>query len=57
LNKTYYELMHGRANRVGHFKDFGCRRFILKKCRLDKFELRSSDRIFLGYASEGSDGD
>jgi hypothetical protein len=51
LNKTCYQLMHGRAPRVIHFRAFGCRFFILKKGRLDKFESRSSDRIFLGYAS------
>jgi transposase InsO family protein len=31
LNKTCYELMHGRAPRVSHFRAFGCRCFILKK--------------------------
>jgi hypothetical protein len=51
LNKMCYELMHERAPRVSHFRDFGCRCFILKKGRLDKFESRSSDGIFLGYAS------
>jgi transposase InsO family protein len=51
LNKTCYELMHGRAPRVSHFRSFGCQWFILKKGMLDKFELRSSDGIFLGYAS------
>jgi hypothetical protein len=51
LNKTCYELMHGRAPRVSHFKAFGCRCFILKKGRLDKFESRSSNGIFLGCAS------
>jgi hypothetical protein len=51
VNKTCYELMHGRAPRVRHFRAFGCWCFILKKGRLDKFESRSSDRIFLGYAS------
>jgi hypothetical protein len=50
LNKTCYELMHGRAPRVSHSRAFGCRCFILKKGRLDKFESRSSDGIFLGYA-------
>jgi hypothetical protein len=44
-------LMHGRAPRGSHFRAFGCRCFILKKGRLDKFESRSSDGIFLGYAS------
>jgi transposase InsO family protein len=51
LNKTCYGLMHGRAPKVSHFRAFGCRCFILKKGRLDKSELRSSDGIFLGYAS------
>jgi hypothetical protein len=51
LNKTCYELMHGRAPKVSHFRAFGCRCFILKKGRLHKFESRSSDGIFLGYAS------
>jgi hypothetical protein len=51
LNKMCYELMHGRAPRVSHFRAFGCRCFILKKGRLDKLESRSSDGIFLGYVS------
>jgi hypothetical protein len=51
LIKACYELMHGRAPGVSHFRAFGCRYFILKKGRLDKFESRSSDGIFLGYAS------
>jgi hypothetical protein len=51
LNKTCYELMHGRAPRVSHFRAFGYRCFIFKKGRLDKIELRSSNGIFLGYAS------
>jgi hypothetical protein len=36
---------------VSYFRAFGCRCFILKKGRLDKFESRSSNGIFLGYAS------
>jgi hypothetical protein len=36
---------------VSHFRAFGCRCFILMKGRLDKFESRSSDGIFLAYAS------
>jgi hypothetical protein len=50
LNKTCYELMHGRAPRVSHFGPFGYQYFILKMGRLDMFESRSSDGIFLGYA-------
>jgi hypothetical protein len=52
LNKTCYELVHGREPRVSQFRAFGCWCFILKKGRLDKFESRSSDGIFLGYASD-----
>jgi hypothetical protein len=51
MNKTCYELMHRRAPRVSHIRAFGCRCFIIKKGRLDKFESRSSDGIFMGYAS------
>jgi hypothetical protein len=51
LNNMCYELMHRRAPGVSHFRAFGCRCFILKKGRLDKFESMSSDGIFLGYAS------
>jgi hypothetical protein len=36
---------------MSHFRAFGCRCFILKKGRLDKFEARSSNVIFLGYAN------
>jgi hypothetical protein len=36
---------------VSHFKAFGCWCFILKKGRLEKFESRSSDGIFLGYVN------
>jgi hypothetical protein len=50
LNKTCDKLMQGWAPKVSHFRAFGCRCFILKKGRLDKFESRSSDGIFLGYA-------
>jgi hypothetical protein len=50
--KTCYELMHGRTPKVSHFNVFGCKCFILKKGKkLDKFEARSVDGIFFGYAS------
>jgi hypothetical protein len=50
--KTCYELMHGRTTKVSHFNVFGCKCFILKKGKkLDKFEARSVDGIFFGYAS------
>jgi hypothetical protein len=44
--------MHDRTPKVSHFHDFGCKCFILKKGKkLDKFEARSVDGIFFGYAS------
>jgi hypothetical protein len=44
--------MHGRTPKVSHFHVFGCKCFILKKGKkLDKFEARSVDDIFCGYAS------
>jgi hypothetical protein len=50
--KTRYELMHGRTPKVSHFNVFGCKCFILKNGKkLDKFEARSVDGIFFGYAS------
>jgi hypothetical protein len=50
--KTCYELMHDRTPKVSHFHVFGCKCFILKKGKkLDKFEARSVDVTFLGYAS------
>jgi hypothetical protein len=50
LNKTSYELQFGRPPKVSHFRVFGCRCFVLKQGNLDKFESRSSDGVFLGYA-------
>jgi transposase InsO family protein len=53
LGKTSYELRYGRCPKVSHFRVFGCKCFILKKGNLDKFESRSSDGLFLGYALQG----
>jgi hypothetical protein len=50
--KICFELMHGRTPKVSHFHVFGCKCFFLKKwMKLDKFEARSVDGIFFGYAS------
>jgi hypothetical protein len=50
--KTYYELMQDHTPKVSHFHVFGCKCFIIKKGKkLDKFESRSVDGIFFGYAS------
>jgi hypothetical protein len=44
--------MHYRTLKVSHFHVFGCKCFILKKGKkLDKFQARSVDGIFFGYAS------
>ena len=50
LKKTSYELRFGRQPKVSHLRVFGCRCFVLKSGKLDKFESRSLDGIFLGYA-------
>jgi hypothetical protein len=42
---------HVSNRKVSHFRVFGCKCFILKQGNLDKFESRSSDGIFLSYAS------
>jgi hypothetical protein len=34
LNKMFYELMHGRAPRVSHFRAFGCRCFLPRRVGL-----------------------
>src|SRR5438105_7049881 len=51
LKKTSYELMMGRTPKVSHFRVFDCNGFIVKQGKLDKFESRCSDGIFLGYVS------
>jgi hypothetical protein len=50
LNKISYELWFGRPHKVSHLRLFGCRCFVLKQENLDKFESRSSNGVFLGYA-------
>jgi len=50
LHKTPYELRFGRRPSVKHLRVFGCKCFVLKTGSLDKFEAKSSDGLFLGYA-------
>ena len=51
-NKTPYELMTGKKPNVKYFRVFGCKCFILnKKTRLAKFEPKTYEGIFVGYAS------
>ena len=51
-NKTPYELWYGKAPLVKYFKVFGSRCYIKKLDeKLGKFDARSDEGIFLGYAS------
>jgi hypothetical protein len=50
LHLTPFELRFGRKPSVSHFRHFGCKCFILKCGKLDKFESRSFDDILLGYS-------
>src|SRR3954463_10002956 len=51
-NKTLYELLTGKKPNVKYFRVFGCKCFILnKKTRLAKFEAKTYEGIFVGYAS------
>jgi len=54
-NKTPYELWKGRPTTVKYFKVFG-RKFYIKRNEdtLGKFESRTYEGIFLGYASGSS---
>jgi hypothetical protein len=49
LNLTPFDLCFGCKPSISHLMPFGCKRFILKRGNLDKFESRSSDGILLGY--------
>ncbi len=52
LKKTPYELLTGSKPNVKYFRVFGCKCFILnKKSRLAKFEPKTYEGIFVGYAS------
>ena len=52
LNKTPYELWNGKIPNIAYFKVFGCKCFILNdKYHLKKFDPKSCEGIFLGYAS------
>lgn len=51
-NKTPYELWFGRATSVKYFKVFGSKCYIKRLDEnLGKFDARSNEGIFLGYAS------
>ena len=51
-NKTPYELWYGRTPTVKYFKVFGSKCYIKNlDDNLGKFDARSDEGIFLGYAS------
>src|SRR3954467_3900655 len=51
-NKTPYELLTTKNPNVKYFRVFGYKCFILnKKTQLDKFEAKTCEGIFVGYAS------
>src|SRR5262249_21872120 len=56
LKKTSYELFKGRKPIVSHLKPFGCKCFVLNNGKDDigKFDPRSDEGIFLGYAKSSS---
>src|SRR5262249_42356287 len=56
LKKTSYELFKDRKPIVSHLKPFSCKCFVLNngKDDLGKFDPRSDEAIFLGYANSSS---
>ncbi len=51
LKKILYELRNGKKSKVGYFRVFGCKWFILNtKDNLDKFGFKTDEGIFLGYS-------
>ena len=50
-NATPFELWYGHLPNVNHFKVFGCKCYILKESRNDKFDAKSDEGIFLGYST------
>ena len=53
LKKIPYELWKERKPNIAYFHIFGCRCFVLNngKERLEKFDAKSNEAIFLGYSS------
>ncbi|WRX16232.1 Integrase [Theobroma cacao] len=52
ISKTPYELYKGRKPNISHLKSFRCKFFVLnnEKQPLGKFDAKSDEAIFLGYA-------
>ena len=54
-NATTFELWYGHSPNVQHFKVFGCKCYILKEYRNEKFDAKSDEGIFLGYSTRSKD--
>ena len=53
IDKTPYELWHGKPTSIKYFRVFGSRCFIKNNDKkLGKFDARADEGIFLGYASK-----
>ena len=52
LKKTPYELFREKKPNISYFHPFGCKYFVLNngKDNLGKFDVKSDERIFLGYS-------
>ncbi|WRX31617.1 Integrase [Theobroma cacao] len=52
ISKTPYELYKGRKPKISHLRSFGSKCFVLnnRKQPLRKFDAKSDEAIFLGYA-------
>jgi hypothetical protein len=53
LYLTPFKLCFIRKSSVSHLRPFGCKRFVLKRDNLDKFEFCSSNGILLRYTPHG----
>ena len=52
-NKTSYELLGGKKPNLSYIKVFGCKcQVYIKGSKLPKFEPRTFEGIFVGYAKE-----
>ena len=49
-NATPFELWYGHSPNAKHFKIFGCKCYIYKDSRNEKFDAKSEEGIFLGYS-------
>ena len=53
LNKTPYEILTGNKPNISYFRVFSCNCFyLIKGCRLPKFESKLLEGIFVGYGAE-----